>query len=105
MDHTGTELSGPDRNQNPTHSPRTPLFLQAETNPVLQNITDYLIEEVSAEEEELIGAAGGDDDPKAADVPVETDQNLLQVGGACGGVCCVQVLIEFRFWTGAVFRF
>ncbi|XP_027866366.1 serrate RNA effector molecule homolog [Xiphophorus couchianus] len=54
---------------------------QAETNPVLQNITDYLIEEVSAEEEELIGAAGAgaDDDPKAADVPVETDQNLLQV--------------------------
>lgn len=92
MDHRGTGPTGPDQNQNLTRSPTTPLLLQAETNPVLQNITDYLIEEVSAEEEELIGAAGAADDPKATDVPVETDQNLLQVGRACGCVCCVQVL-------------
>lgn len=61
--------------------------LQMETNPVLKNITDYLIEEVSAEEEELAGASGsnGDDagDGKdSSDVAVETDDKLLQVGGA-----------------------
>ncbi|XP_037533378.1 serrate RNA effector molecule homolog [Nematolebias whitei] len=59
---------------------------QMETNPVLKNITDYLIEEVSAEEEELIGASGrsGEDpgDPKnpaSSEVPVETDEKLLKV--------------------------
>lgn len=58
-----------------------------ETNPVLKNITDYLIEEVSAEEEELTGAAGGGDgagdsrDPTSADATVETDEKLLKVGG------------------------
>uniref|UniRef100_A0A4W6FVP3 Serrate, RNA effector molecule n=1 Tax=Lates calcarifer TaxID=8187 RepID=A0A4W6FVP3_LATCA len=59
---------------------------QMETNPVLKNITDYLIEEVSAEEEELTGAAGGnaDDagdakDPASSEVTVETDDKLLQV--------------------------
>lgn len=64
------------------------LCSQMETNPVLKNITDYLIEEVSAEEEELTGAAGGGDeagdgrDPTTADVTVETDEKLLKVGGA-----------------------
>lgn len=59
---------------------------QMETNPVLKNITDYLIEEVSAEEEELTGAAGGhgDDgrDPassSSSEVAVETDDKLLKV--------------------------
>lgn len=71
---------------------------QMETNPVLRNITDYLIEEVSAEEEELTGVAGGnaDDvtggDPKdpassssssaggaTSEVTVETDDKLLKV--------------------------
>ncbi|XP_030580921.1 serrate RNA effector molecule homolog [Archocentrus centrarchus] len=59
---------------------------QMETNPVLKNITDYLIEEVSAEEEELIGASGGnrDDagdakDPASSDVTLETDNKLLKV--------------------------
>lgn len=60
-----------------------------ETNPVLKNITDYLIEEVSAEEEELTGAAGGGGDeagdgkdPASSDVTVETDEKLLKVGGS-----------------------
>lgn len=61
-----------------------------ETNPVLKNITDYLIEEVSAEEEELIGASGGNSDEagdtkdptSSSDVTVETDEKLLKVGGA-----------------------
>lgn len=59
---------------------------QGETNPVLKNITDYLIEEVSAEEEELIGASGGNVEdpgdprnPASSDVPVETDEKLLKV--------------------------
>lgn len=83
-----------------------------ETNPILKNITDYLIEEVSAEEEELIGASGcntddaGDaKDPASSDVTLETDDKLLKVGGAScrsGAACfmkaciytcvCVQVL-------------
>ncbi|XP_042073015.1 serrate RNA effector molecule homolog [Haplochromis burtoni] len=57
-----------------------------ETNPILKNITDYLIEEVSAEEEELIGASGcntddaGDvKDPASSDVTLETDDKLLKV--------------------------
>ncbi|XP_053271802.1 serrate RNA effector molecule homolog [Pleuronectes platessa] len=60
---------------------------QMETNPVLKNITDYLIEEVSAEEEELIGASGGNSDDtgdgkdpaSSSDVSVETDDKLLKV--------------------------
>uniref|UniRef100_A0A3B5B4S5 Serrate RNA effector molecule homolog n=1 Tax=Stegastes partitus TaxID=144197 RepID=A0A3B5B4S5_9TELE len=58
-----------------------------ETNPVLKNITDYLIEEVSAEEEELMGAAGGNSDEagdskdpaSSSEVTVETDDKLLKV--------------------------
>jgi len=54
-----------------------------ETNPVLKNITDYLIEEVSAEEEELMGTSGGgvDDAKDSSEVAVETDDKLLKVGG------------------------
>lgn len=68
-----------------------------ETNPILKNITDYLIEEVSAEEEELIGASGcntddtGDaKDPASSDVTLETDDKLLKVGGAScrSGAAC-----------------
>lgn len=61
-----------------------------ETNPVLKNITDYLIEEVSAEEEELTGASRGNgeeagdgkDPASSSDVTLETDDKLLKVGGA-----------------------
>lgn len=68
-----------------------PLCGQVETNPILKNITDYLIEEVSAEEEELVGASGGNSqeagDAKnptsSSEVPVEIDDKLLKVGGAC----------------------
>lgn len=60
---------------------------QVESNPVLKNITDYLIEEVSAEEEELVGISGGNGDDggdakDSSDVSVETDDKLLKVGGA-----------------------
>lgn len=89
---------------------------QMETNPVLKNITDYLIEEVSAEEEELTGASGGngDDagdgkDPSSSEVTVETDEKLLKVGGAppvCYrltlSVCCFifTCVCVCRCWTG-----
>ncbi|XP_074898315.1 serrate RNA effector molecule homolog isoform X1 [Buteo buteo] len=53
-------------------------------NPVLKHITDYLIEEVSAEEEELLGRGGGDTEegPREAnptEVTVERDEKLLKV--------------------------
>ncbi|XP_068785376.1 serrate RNA effector molecule homolog isoform X2 [Struthio camelus] len=53
-------------------------------NPVLKHITDYLIEEVSAEEEELLGRSGGDaeEGPREghpAEVTVERDEKLLKV--------------------------
>ncbi|KAH8372799.1 hypothetical protein KR009_005134 [Drosophila setifemur] len=46
-------------------------------NPVLQNITDYLIEEASAEEEELLGLAGENKDGDGE--PIERDEQLLAV--------------------------
>lgn len=58
-------------------------------NPVLKHITDYLIEEVSAEEEELLGRGGGDTEegPREAnptEVTVERDEKLLKVGRGGG---------------------
>lgn len=56
---------------------------QMESNPVLKNITDFLIEEVSAEEEELTGVSANDaneaKDPASSEVALETDDTLLQV--------------------------
>ncbi|XP_061816440.1 serrate RNA effector molecule homolog B-like isoform X1 [Nerophis lumbriciformis] len=56
---------------------------QMETNPVLNNITDYLIEEVSAEEEELTGCDSGEavdaKDSTSSEVALETDEKLLKV--------------------------
>lgn len=46
-------------------------------NPVLQNITDYLIEEASAEEEELLGLSGDTKDGEGE--PIERDDALLTV--------------------------
>lgn len=46
-------------------------------NPVLQNITDYLIEEASAEEEELLGLTGENKDAEGE--PIERDEHLLSV--------------------------
>uniref|UniRef100_A0A4W5LS82 Serrate RNA effector molecule homolog (Arabidopsis) n=1 Tax=Hucho hucho TaxID=62062 RepID=A0A4W5LS82_9TELE len=54
-------------------------------NPILKNITDYLIEEVSAEEEELLGSVGGADAEEAtkegypAEITVERDDKLVKV--------------------------
>uniref|UniRef100_A0A674E501 Serrate RNA effector molecule homolog (Arabidopsis) n=1 Tax=Salmo trutta TaxID=8032 RepID=A0A674E501_SALTR len=54
-------------------------------NPILKNITDYLIEEVSAEEEELLGSVGGADaedgtkEGYPAEITVERDDKLVKV--------------------------
>ncbi|XP_062341991.1 serrate RNA effector molecule homolog isoform X2 [Osmerus eperlanus] len=54
-------------------------------NPIMKNITDYLIEEVSAEEEELLGSVGGADPEEGtregnpAEITVERDDNLVTV--------------------------
>uniref|UniRef100_A0A8D2LHJ8 Serrate, RNA effector molecule n=1 Tax=Varanus komodoensis TaxID=61221 RepID=A0A8D2LHJ8_VARKO len=53
-------------------------------NPILKNITDYLIEEVSAEEEELLGKSGepSEEPPKEgnpAEITVERDEKLVKV--------------------------
>lgn len=54
-------------------------------NPILKNITDYLIEEVSAEEEELLGSVGGAESEEAAkdgnptEITVERDDKLVTV--------------------------
>lgn len=54
-------------------------------NPILKNITDYLIEEVSAEEEELLGSGSGMDPDEATkeghptETTVERDDKLAKV--------------------------
>uniref|UniRef100_A0A8C3P1T7 Serrate, RNA effector molecule n=1 Tax=Chrysemys picta bellii TaxID=8478 RepID=A0A8C3P1T7_CHRPI len=63
---------------------------EAPQNPILKNITDYLIEEVSAEEEELLGKTGeaADEPPKEgnpAEINVERDEKLIKVRGTGNG--------------------
>lgn len=54
-------------------------------NPILKNITDYLIEEVSAEEEELLGSGSGMDHEEGTkeghptETTVERDDKLAKV--------------------------
>lgn len=62
------------------------MFLQAfglsSKNPVLKNITDYLIEEASAEEEELLGMSGDKEEGQLGgdgDGPIERDPTLIKV--------------------------
>lgn len=47
-------------------------------NPLLKNIADYLIEEASAEEEELLGLSGDTKDKDEGDV-IERDEELVKV--------------------------
>lgn len=68
-------------------------------NPVLHNITDYLIEEASAEEEELLGQAAETEDNEVK------DQTLLKVCSFSQmpwnntllvfQISCKQILYEF----------
>lgn len=62
------------------------LFLKLPAqNPILKNITDYLIDEVSAEEEELLGSSSGmdpEESPKEGhptETTVEKDDKLAKV--------------------------
>lgn len=51
-------------------------------NPVLKNITDYLIEEASAEEEELLGMSGEQEEGQLGgdgDSSIERDPVLIKV--------------------------
>lgn len=54
-------------------------------NPILKNITDYLIEEVSAEEEELLGSGSGMEPEETAkeghavETTVEREEKLAKV--------------------------
>lgn len=51
-------------------------------NPVLKNITDYLIEEASAEEEELLGMSGDQEEGQLGgdgDSSIERDPILIKV--------------------------
>ncbi|XP_039517471.1 serrate RNA effector molecule homolog [Pimephales promelas] len=76
-----------DRERLWSHKPReetAALEIPAQ-NPILKNITDYLIEEVSAEEEELLGSAGGADSEDGSkegnptEITVERDEKLVKV--------------------------
>merc|ERR1719295_1020027 len=51
----------------------------ASNNPLLANITDYLIEEASAEEEELLGKEGEDEDGKDEGIAIQRDEELIDV--------------------------
>ncbi|XP_026854386.2 serrate RNA effector molecule homolog isoform X1 [Electrophorus electricus] len=70
-----------------SHRPRAELqVIELPTqNPILKNITDYLIEEVSAEEEELLGSVGGADSEEGnkegnpTEITVERDDKLVKV--------------------------
>ncbi|XP_077171282.1 serrate RNA effector molecule homolog isoform X2 [Paroedura picta] len=64
--------------------PTTEVSSLPSQNPILKNITDYLIEEVSAEEEELLGKSGepSEEPPKEgnpAEINVERDEKLVKV--------------------------
>ncbi|KAB7497435.1 Serrate RNA effector molecule-like protein [Armadillidium nasatum] len=60
-----------------------PLSISHSGNPVLRNITDYLIEEASAEEEELLGANSEankqDSDEKSEGETIQRDLGLIKV--------------------------
>jgi hypothetical protein len=49
------------------------------TNPVVQNITDYLVEEASAEEDELLGIHSSSSSSEAQTVPLTVDEHLAGV--------------------------
>ena len=66
-------------------TPKTILGLSS-SNPLLANITDYLIEEASAEEEELLGRGDGNEEGEEGQqgVTIARDDELIKVGfGFC----------------------
>ena len=53
-------------------------FAGASRNPVLNNITDFLIEEASAEEEELLGSSATEEEDEAS-AGLARDEELIRV--------------------------
>ena len=56
-----------------------PNYSISSKNPVLQNITDYLIEEASAEEEELLGLEPSVESEDDMNVTLDRDESLIKV--------------------------
>ncbi|RWS29686.1 Serrate RNA effector molecule-like protein [Leptotrombidium deliense] len=67
--------------KNNDESATTPAFGFQSKNPLMKNITDYLIEEASAEEEELLGAEAGEleNEDNSVGQSLERDENLIKV--------------------------
>nr|SVE70354.1 EOG090X04A7 [Daphnia similis]SVE71609.1 EOG090X04A7 [Daphnia similis] len=69
-----------DKAKNPAGSESTISFSGTSRNPVLHNITDFLIEEASAEEEELLGASANEEGEEAdAAAGLTRDDELIKV--------------------------
>lgn len=68
-------------NDNDSNAAEQAAFGLSSKNPVLRNITDYLIEEASAEEEELLGLSGDQEEGQLGDGEgsIERDSSLIAV--------------------------
>ncbi|XP_049960125.1 serrate RNA effector molecule homolog isoform X6 [Schistocerca serialis cubense] len=73
-----TESAEADKKKDEQH---VPTFGLVSKNPILKNITDYLIEEASAEEEELLGHSSEQEESQQTEetATVERDETLIKV--------------------------
>ncbi|XP_049863802.1 serrate RNA effector molecule homolog isoform X11 [Schistocerca gregaria] len=73
-----TEPAEADKKKDEQH---VPTFGLVSKNPILKNITDYLIEEASAEEEELLGHSSEQEESQQTEetATVERDETLIKV--------------------------
>ncbi|XP_067011210.1 serrate RNA effector molecule homolog isoform X3 [Anabrus simplex] len=83
QDENSTESKSepPDDTKNGMDEEPIPSFGLVSNNPVLKNITDYLIEEASAEEEELLGHTADQEEGQVGDdsATVDRDEALIKV--------------------------
>nr|CAG4649244.1 EOG090X04A7 [Scapholeberis mucronata]SVE93549.1 EOG090X04A7 [Scapholeberis mucronata] len=76
----GLWTDGEDKSKDSMNADSTLSFSGTSRNPVLHNITDYLIEEASAEEEELLGASASEEGEEAdASAGLTRDDELIKV--------------------------
>ena len=84
------------------------MTLTSSSNPVLRNITDYLIEEASAEEEELLGGAKlteeDNHDDKSEGETIEREETLIKVSNCCRIECVVIFSFTVCLYLGPDFR-
>lgn len=76
------------------------MFGLSSKNPVLKNITDYLIEEASAEEEELLGMSGDHEEGQLGndgDSSIERDPVLIKVN------CIESIIINILIFDKIIF--